>query len=166
MTSLAGWFLVARPTLQDPFFRRSVVLMLRHGPDGAFGLVLNRPERTKDLPFAVYRGGPCKFQGLILLHGQDEWVEPGERDACEVCPGVFLGNAECLQRVTDPDPGAPNRFRVFAGYSGWAPGQLEAELAEGSWHVVKASSAPVFDVESDEAWLRLAPASIPEPSLN
>ena len=166
MSSLAGMFLVARPTLKDPFFGRSVILMIQHSPDGAFGLVLNRTEKSKDLPFPIHIGGPCKFQGLILIHGQDDWVSEEERDAAQICPGVFLGDAECLQRIADPDPGASWRIRVFAGYSGWGPGQLEHELTEGSWIVQPAAAAKVFGIPNDELWIRMAPSPIPEPSLN
>jgi putative transcriptional regulator len=166
MGSLAGSFLVARPRLKDPSFRRAVVLMLQHGPDGAFGLVLNRAEKPKELPFPLHIGGPCKFQGLILLHGQPDWVEEDERDAAEVCPGVYLGDAESLKRVTKPEPGTTWRFRVFTGYAGWGPGQLERELGEGSWAVVSATAAQVFDLPNDELWIHVAPSTIPEPSLN
>src|SRR5689334_366818 len=97
MASFAGSFLVARPSLKDPFFRRAVVLLLQHGPDGAFGLVLNRTEKPKEIPFPLHVGGPCKFQGLILLHGQEAWVDEDERTAAEICPGVYLGDAESLK---------------------------------------------------------------------
>lgn len=166
MSSLAGMFLVARPTLKDPFFGRSVILILQHGADGAFGLVLNRAEKSKELPFPVHIGGPCKFQGLILIHGQEDWVPEEERMAAQICPGVYLGDAECLQRIADPDPGAAWRLRIFAGYSGWGPGQLEHEMAEGSWIVQTATATQVFGIPNEELWLRMAPSSIPEPSLN
>lgn len=166
MASFAGSLLIARPTLKDPMFHRSVVLLLQHGPDGAFGLVINRPEKNKELPFPLYIGGPCKFQGLILLHGEDDWVEAEEKQAAEICPGVYLGDASCLKRVTDPPPGQDWRFRVFTGYSGWGPGQLEAELATGSWAVVPARADVVFDLPLEEIWVRLIPSNIPTPSVN
>jgi len=166
MSSLAGKILVARPTLKDGFFARSVILLLQHGPDGAFGLALNRAEKPKDLPFPVHIGGPCKFQGLILIHGQDDWVDEEERDAAQICPGVFLGDAECFQRIAHPEPGSSWRVRVFAGYSGWGPEQLEHEMAEGSWIVQPAAAAEVFEVPNEELWVRMAPSTIPEPSLN
>src|ERR1700731_1278751 len=73
MSSLAGYFLVARPVLDDPNFHRTVVLLLQHGPEGAFGLVVNRAVGTDKLPFPVYLGGPCKLEGRLLLHGHAEW---------------------------------------------------------------------------------------------
>lgn len=166
MTSLAGKLLVARPTLKDKFFGRSVILMLQHGPDGAFGLVLNRVEKAKELPFPVHIGGPCKFQGLILIHGQEDWVPEEERPSAQICPGVFLGDAESFQRIAHPEPGDAWRVRVFAGYSGWGPGQLESEMAEGSWIAQDADSTDVFGVPNEELWVRMAPSTIPVPSLN
>src|SRR6266436_4854992 len=69
MASLAGSLLVARPSLKDAFFHQAVVLLLQHGSEGAFGLVLNRPAPIKDAPLPVCIGGPCKFEGFLLLHG-------------------------------------------------------------------------------------------------
>lgn len=166
MASLAGKFLIARPTLKDPFFARSVILMIQHGPDGAFGLVLNRVQTTKELPFPVHIGGPCKFQGLILIHGQDEWVADEERPAAQICPGVFLGDAESFQRIANPEIEPDWKVRVFAGYSGWGPGQLEHELSEGSWSIHPAEANNVFEIPNDELWVRMAPSTIPEPSVN
>lgn len=169
MASLAGSFLIARKTLKDPFFGRAVVLMLQHGPDGAFGLVLNRVERVEkssEFPFPIHIGGPCKFQGLIMLHGEEEWVPEEEREAAQICPGVYLGDAECLKRVTDSALEGPSRYRLFTGYAGWGPGQLESELGQGAWAIAAASASPVFELAVEELWLRLSPPSIPEPSLN
>src|SRR5262245_828720 len=101
MTSLAGSFLVAKPILPDPNFAQTVVLMLRHNEEGAFGLVINRPTKTDTVPFPVYVGGPCQASGLILLHGHSDWVKAEEEPNEEIAPGVFLGDAECLQRATE-----------------------------------------------------------------
>src|SRR5947208_2790112 len=78
MSSLAGTFLVARSSLHDGFFGRSVVLLLQHGPEGAFGLVLNRPAKAKELPFAIFVGGPCKTDGLLMIHGRTDWLKQDE----------------------------------------------------------------------------------------
>ncbi len=166
MSSLAGCFLIAKPTLTDSFFGRAVILILQQGSDGAFGLVLNRPTSNDEATVRLHLGGPCKFNGLIMLHGQEEWVEFEEKDAAQICPGVFLGDASCLKRITDPPLDPDWRYKVFTGYSGWAPGQLERELAEGSWYVVPAQGSFVFDLPNEEMWVRLIPSSIPQPSLN
>lgn len=167
MTSLAGSFLVAKPVLQDPNFVQTVVLLLRHNEEGAFGLVVNRPAKTEGIPFPVYVGGPCSAPGLIMLHGHDEWLS-GKADPdepAEVIPGVYLGDTESLRRVADDDqPGF--RFRVFTGYSGWGADQLERELSAGTWILAAATAELVFDTPTDELWDRLSPPSIPRPSIN
>lgn len=167
MASLAGWFLVAKPVLKDPSFRQTVVLLLRHNSDGAFGLVVNRPAKVDGLPFPLYAGGPCESEGLLMLHGHVEWLdsddEPGTN---EVAPGLFLGDAACLERVSDPPPGQTLHFRLFAGYAGWGPHQLEGELGESVWALVRATGQVLFETPPDELWDRLLPPTIPQPSLN
>ena len=87
-SNLAGTLLIARPSLHNSFFGRSVILLLQHGEEGAFGLVLNKPAPTKEVPFPVFVGGPCKLQGLLMLHGQEEWVEEPKRTRAKgkCCP--------------------------------------------------------------------------------
>src|SRR5947209_15041459 len=113
MSSLAGTFLVARSSLQDGFFGRSVVLLLQHGPEGAFGLVLNRPAKAKELPFAIFVGGPCKTDGLLMIHGRPDWLKQDEEQAMQVCPGVFLGTTAHFEAIEDGSDAAEARFRVF-----------------------------------------------------
>ncbi|MCI0641600.1 MAG: YqgE/AlgH family protein [Gemmataceae bacterium] len=164
MPSLVGLFLVARPTLLDPNFVRSVVLLLQHNEEGAFGLVVNRPVKAKELPFPVYVGGPCKMDGMILLHGHEDWM--ADEKTGQVCDGVFIGDAESAEKVTDPPPGESFRFKMFSSYAGWGPQQLEGELAERAWAIVPATGAHVFDTPVEELWTKLLPPSIPEPSVN
>ena len=164
MKSLAGSLLIARPVLKDSFFAQTAILILQHSTDGAFGIVLNRPAPVKDLPFPLFVGGPCKFQGLIMIHAQADWIDPSERQ--EVCPGIYLGDAECISRVSELEEGDHSQFRVFTGYSGWGPDQLEREMTEGSWAVVQATGAEIFDAPIEELWSRLIPPAIPQPSMN
>jgi putative transcriptional regulator len=167
MPPLAGTFLVAKPVLKDPSFHQTVVFLLRHGAEGAFGLVVNRPAPVKGLPFPVFTGGPCAFQGLLMLHGHAEWVqESSDAQGKAVAPGIYLGDASCLERVSDPTPGQTLRFRMFTGYAGWGPGQLEGELVAGAWSIVPATSQLLFDAPVEDLWERLAPPTIPQPSLN
>jgi putative transcriptional regulator len=167
MSSLAGTLLVARPPLRDSFFTRSVVLLLQHGPDGAFGLVLNHPAEAEGVPFPVFVGGPCKLEGLLMIHGEEDWLNDDESPS-QVCPGVFLGDSACFARVNDED-GDSNpdwKYRVFAGYSGWGPKQLESELNQGAWIVVPAHGEVIFATPIEELWQRLAPQLAPQPSMN
>src|SRR5260370_18898556 len=118
--SLAGSFLVARPLLQDPNFRRTVVLILAHNADGAFGVVVNRPAKAEGLPWPLFVGGPCPSPGLMMLHGHAEWSGPVESadesesepelpPGPEVAPGLFIGNASSLEKAGDA-PGEEHRF--------------------------------------------------------
>src|SRR4051812_20243304 len=104
--SLAGSFLIARSVLQDPNFAQTVVLILAHNDEGAFGLVVNRPVESPNLPFPAFSGGPCESPGLIMLHGYADWKGEAEigldsTSPQEVAPGVFLGDAGCLSRATE-----------------------------------------------------------------
>lgn len=167
MQSLAGSFLIARPVLQDPSFKQTVVLLLQHNKDGAFGLVVNRPKKVDGLPFPVFSGGPCEFEGLLLLHGQPDWsrLDAAVPDG-EVAPGIYLGDASCLEKAGDSEAGDELRVRVFRGYSGWGADQLESEVESGAWVVYPANGILLFDTPTDELWTRLVPKTIPQPSLN
>src|SRR5437899_2433245 len=102
MPSLAGSFLIARPILKDASFAQTVVLLLQHSEQGAFGLVVNRPALVEGPPFPVYPGGPCESEGLLMLHGHADWLEtPAESSAKKVAPGIYLGDASCLNHVSD-----------------------------------------------------------------
>ena len=169
MSSLAGSFLVARTVLADPNFNQTVVLLLEHGLEGAFGLVINRPaelEGDNQLPFPVYSGGPCQAQGLLMLHGQSDWAEKKKKKVEPIAPGIYIGDASTLKKATNADPIDDFRFRVFVGYSGWGPGQLEKELQGGAWTIVPADGESLFDIPVEELWKRLVPPRIPQPSLN
>lgn len=169
--SYAGCFLIAKPILQDPNFKRTVVFLLAHNAEGAFGLVVNRPAETKGLPWPVFLGGPCPSPGLIMLHGHADWAEPAEDDDAaekehQLAPGIFSGDAACLDHATQVDEDEALRFRVFSGYAGWGGGQLEGELAVGAWSIAPANGSVLFETPAEELWDRLAPPRIPEPSVN
>jgi putative transcriptional regulator len=167
--SYAGYFLIAKPMLQDPNFHRTVVFLMAHSAEGAFGLVVNRPAEAKGLPWPVFAGGPCPSPGLIMLHGHADWVEVDAESEKQrvLAPGIFSGDAECLERAAqESEEGEQLRFRVFSGYAGWGEGQLEGELASGAWSLRPASAALLFDTPVREMWDRLSPPRIPEPSVN
>jgi putative transcriptional regulator len=173
MSSLAGSFLVAKTSLKDPNFAQAVVLLLAHTPEGAYGVVVNRPLPVEGLPFPLYVGGPCESPGLVLVHGHAEWVDDNPEPADdapavkrEVAPGIYVGDASCWQRATDSSPDFSPRIRVFRNYAGWGPGQLEGELAAGVWGVTAATGEMLFDTPVEELWDRLAPPRLPQPSLN
>jgi len=165
--SYAGCFLIAKSVLQDPNFNRTVVFLLAHNAEGAFGLVVNRPAEVEGLPWTVFAGGPCPSPGLLMLHGHPEWTESAEDvEEPELAPGIFSGDATSLDRATQMEEGQVLRFRVFSGYSGWGGGQLEGELAAGAWAVAQATGDLLFDTPVEELWDRLVPPRIPQPSIN
>jgi putative transcriptional regulator len=158
--SLRGTLLVAGPALDDPNFRRAVVLVGEHGDDGAMGVVLNRVSTVTVAdavpPIAaltgeddlVSIGGPVQPQAVVVLA---DFVDPTRAQALVVDNVGFLP-----AEVDDPDEiGDLRSVRVFAGYAGWGPGQLEGELAEGSWVVLPALTADVFTADPDGLWSKV-----------
>jgi putative transcriptional regulator len=161
MTSLAGSFLIAQPMLSDPNFRHSVVLILAHDEGGAYGVVVNR--RIPNLEMPVFQGGPCKGPGLVMLHGERDW---SNGESSEVADGIFVGDSACLSRAREKESDQEYRYRLFAGYAGWGPGQLEGEIGAGAWVTASADQQTLFDVPPEDLWAKLRPPSIPQPSLN
>jgi putative transcriptional regulator len=154
--SLKGQLLIAGPSLVDPNFRRTVVLIGEHSEEGALGVVLNRaseatvseavPELTVlvDSLGLVHFGGPVQPSAIVVLA---DFADP-ERAGSLVVDSVGFLPAEI-----DPDElGELRRARVFAGYAGWGPGQLDDELEEGSWIVEPALPRDIFTEEPGELW--------------
>lgn len=132
--SLRGQLLIAAPQLAD-YFRRTVVLVLEHNEDGAMGLVLNRPTET-----AVAEVVP----DLAELAGEDAFVHAGgpvNPDAV-----LALGDVDGTPELLAPEDTdrEPRRLRVFAGYAGWAPGQLDGEVGEEAWITTPAKPGDAF----------------------
>lgn len=181
---LTGRLLVATPSLRDPTFHRTVVLMLDHGEDGGLGVVLNRPlevdveavlppwQPWTTAPGVLFQGGPVALDSALGLVGA-----PG--DGPEP-PGVrrINGSLGLVDLDVEPEAVVPglSGLRVFAGYTGWAAGQLEREIEEGSWYVVESEARDAFTDEPEQLWrtvLRRQPgdlafvATFPEdPDLN
>lgn len=159
MESLRGQLLIASPVLQDPNFCRSVVLIGEHTEDGALGVVLNRPSETPvaeavpDLADlvpdgeGVHVGGPVQPSAVLVLAQFDD---PEDADQLVLDDIGFLSVEDRTERVAT----ALQRARVYAGYAGWGPGQLESELAREDWIVEEASGDDVFVDEPDVQWSR------------
>jgi putative transcriptional regulator len=160
--SLAPSLLLSMPQMHDPNFARSVVLLCQHTADGAFGLVLNRPITTTaritsrghesesiEHELEVWVGGPVEPErSWILLHDR-----AGDDDAVEVCSGIFLSTSPAvLQQIIDRE--ADDRTRLVAGYAGWGPGQLDAELAASAWLSMDVHLDIVFDTPAEQMWER------------
>jgi putative transcriptional regulator len=154
--SLKGQLLIAGPALVDPNFRRTVVLVGEHSEEGALGVVLNRTAETTVLDAVpeladlvagldnVHVGGPVQPSAIVVLA---DFVEPDRAGS------IVLDSVGFLPAEVDPDElGELRRARVFVGYAGWGPGQLESELEEDSWIVEPAVADDVFTPEPDELW--------------
>jgi putative transcriptional regulator len=160
--SLTGRLLVATPALTDPNFDRAVVLLLDHDVEGSLGVVLNRPtpvevgavlESWADLagePAVVFQGGPVGLDSALALA-----VVPGEQGEEEVLGwrrvhgAIGLVDLEAPPELLAAELGG---LRVFAGYAGWAPGQLEDELLEGAWYVVESEPGDVSAPDPERLW--------------
>jgi putative transcriptional regulator len=159
MESLRGKLLIASPKIVDPNFRRVVVYMAEHNEDGAMGLVLNRSpvtsvaEAVPDLEWltgdgdaGVWVGGPVSPESVIVLA---EFEDP-ESAAMIVEDDLGFVPAEIEDRAAFVD--GVRRVRIFAGHSGWGPGQLESELEEDSWIIEPARRSDVFTTEPGALW--------------
>jgi len=178
--SLRGSLLIAAPGLVDPNFWRTVVLVGEHSEEGALGVVLNRTSETpvdEAVPELaelaeemgdVHVGGPVQPSAVVVLA---DFAEPPDPEA------LVVDSVGFLPAEVDPESLGPlRRARVYVGYAGWGPGQLDSELDEGSWIVEPAVADDVFTEEPDDLWssvlrrkggpFTLLAAMPPDPSQN
>lgn len=158
MKLLSGQLLIASRKLVDPNFFRSVVLLVQHREEGALGLVINRPletslrdawEQVSEQPCRcekpLHQGGPCEGP-LMVIHSDESLSE------VEVISGVhFTTNREAIEDLVARED---TKSKFFVGYAGWGAGQLEAEIADGSWLATPASLEQVFTL--DDIWESLS----------
>ena len=161
-----GVLLVAHPSLTDPNFQQTVVLVCEHGAEGTLGIIINRPTAIplsealsnvsvlKGTSYVLFAGGPVQPDGIIMLFR----VADAPDQLRKILERVYLGlNREILERViTDPQP--TETFRAYAGYAGWAPGQVEFEMAMGSWAVIPADPSSIFDKAPETLWAEMVEA--------
>ncbi|MDF5752586.1 YqgE/AlgH family protein [Spongiactinospora sp. TRM90649] len=161
-----GGLLVATPRLDDPNFRRSVVLVLEHDQDsGTLGVVLNRPSDiavTQVLPTwdslvsgpsVLFQGGPVQTDSALALAAVPSGEEPlGWRRLQAGIPAVSRLGTVDLDAPPEILAGEIAQMRIFAGYAGWTPGQLESEIAEGAWYVVDAEQGDTFFADPESLW--------------
>jgi putative transcriptional regulator len=158
-----GKFLVAGRELGDPRFRETVVLLISYDSRGAAGLIINRPT---DVPLSdmlpdiagirkradiVYYGGPVEGHRMLVL------IRSGDKPAesARVLDNVYLSSSRDMLKGMIGAGKTAGQFRVYAGYAGWAPGQLDAELSRGDWHIVRADAKSIFDKKSEDIWREL-----------
>ncbi len=181
MESLRGQLLLAAPSLLDPNFRRAVVLVSEHTEEGAMGVVLNRPSNVTvgeavpqladaiDEDTTVFVGGPVQPTSIVFVA---EFSDP------QLAAVVVFGRIGFPSTDTDMEDlaAATTRGRVFAGYAGWGPGQLDAEVDNGDWITEPALPEDVFTDDPDGLWsavlirkggeFKLVATMPPDPSLN
>lgn len=155
--SLAGQLLLASPTLRDPNFARSVILVGAHTDEGAMGVVLNRPsavtvceavpalERVLDDHEPVFVGGPVQPNSIVLLA---EFLDPVPAGLIVLGRIGFPSPQADIDELTD----AIARRRIFAGYAGWSEGQLDAELDDGDWITLPAVPEDIFTDDPQSLW--------------
>ena len=157
-----GLLLVAKPGLLDPNFRQTVVLVTQTPDSQTVGVILNRPTQLKlsqllpenapagNYRDAVYFGGPVMRQVIVALFRSGK---PPQAPAFHVLKGLYLsmhpGNIEPLLAGTD------RRYRLYSGFSGWAPRQLEGELARDGWFLLPATEELVFRKDTRGMWKEL-----------
>lgn len=171
-----GSLLVALPTLEEPTFHRTVILMLAFGTEeGALGVVLNRPndvpveallpgwELLAAPPASVFVGGPVSRESVICLATLKRPVIVGDADfepipGCAPIPdGGASGRLATVDLNRDPSEveDAVSSVRLFSGYAGWSAGQLESELRSGSWLVLPSEDGDAFTDDPDGLWTRV-----------
>ncbi len=161
--SLAGQFLVATPSMEDPRFARTVILIARHNKEGAFGLIINRPAAERPLSqllealgekgapvngtVRLFAGGPVQPELGFVVHSPD-YMGP-QTLAVDGHVSVTMS----LDILKDIGAGkGPQQSLILFGYAGWGPGQLEGELARRSWTTAPADSKLIFDEDRSKLW--------------
>lgn len=172
VSSLTGRLLVATPALADPNFDRAVVLLLDHDEEGSLGVVLNRPTpvdvadilegwgELAGTPGVVFQGGPVSLDsalGVAVIPGDEAVSAAAGSRAGRQDPVGFRrvhGAIGLVDLEAPPEllASALGSLRIFAGYSGWGPGQLETELADGAWYVVESEPGDVSSPDPERLW--------------
>lgn len=168
LSELAPGFLVAAPGLLDPNFKRTVVLMATHQPEGSLGFVINRPARirfsqvvdeleaaTVDVPVPdvpVWAGGPVSPEtGWLMFDPRLSPVRAPRDNLLEVTPGIHISTSrEMLARVARA--AVDGRHALVLGYAGWGAGQLDLEIQQGSWIPVDLDESVLYETPLDERW--------------
>ena len=161
-SSMSSIFLVARKDMPDPNFRDSVVLITHRG-SAPVGVIINRPtkfslgESLPDLEESpvreakLYYGGPVNAQGVVGVFRAERRPD----DSVEMLAGVYMSFSKEVLREVLGRKAPANGVRIFAGHASWAPGQLEAEIARGDWHLARADVATIFATKPETLWMQM-----------
>lgn len=174
-TNLAPGLLLSMPQLEDPNFKRAVIVMLEHNDEGSFGIIVNHEShlkvsdllRTLDTAWqgasedTVWSGGPVMPNSGWVLHSGCDDLAPASASlnsaletsgTAKIIEGLYLSTSEQNLRVLAASP--PPDIRFLMGYSGWGPGQLAQEMARGSWLHANIDMDILFDTDAEDMWLR------------
>ncbi|MEW6739932.1 MAG: YqgE/AlgH family protein [Nitrospirota bacterium] len=158
-----GKFLVASTNIKDPRFAETVIFLVDHGPQGTMGLIVNRPTDIRlskmfpdingleKVPDFIYIGGPVERNRLFMLIQTSGKPE----DAHPVFDNIYISTSSALLERAVNDPDAGERFRIYSGYAGWAPGQLEHEITRGDWHIMNGDAEIIFNNAPLELWQKI-----------
>lgn len=155
----AGALLIAPPMMLDPNFHRTVVLLCEHGPEGSFGLILNRPldvtlsevvhgvESASETYLSL--GGPVQPETLHFLHTHGPLVA----NTVPVLDGIYWGgDFDALKLLIETGQTSASDLRFFVGYAGWSPGQLDEEIEDGGWIVAVGYQDAIFPTDASLLW--------------
>ncbi len=154
----AGILLIAPPMMDDPNFKRTIVLLCEHGVDGSFGLILNRTltlqlgeivDGMTDYTGYLSLGGPVLPNTLHVLHRIGERVGETREVMAEVYWG---GDFDTIQAMLASREASDDDFRFFLGYAGWSPGQLDAEIEQGGWILAASDESMIFTPQPMRLW--------------
>jgi putative transcriptional regulator len=152
-----GKLLIAEPFMEDPYFKRSVVLLTEYNKNGAFGFVLNKPmdisvnEVLKDFPefnAPVFMGGPVQTDSLFYIHNQGKVIEGSQQINKDL---FWAGNFDQLKQMIIDQQIFPNEITFFIGYSGWDYHQLKNEIEDESW-IISDVKSNLLDYTSHKLW--------------
>jgi putative transcriptional regulator len=159
----SGLFLIASPGMVDPNFAETVVLLIEYGGAGAMGLVINRPsehslasalpelESLQGRSDSLYVGGPVGTDRIVLLF---RTANPPPESA-HVVHDIYVSASEIALKALLDREQSSEKFHAFAGHAGWAPGQLDSEMARGGWRLAEADAEIVFELEPGLVWPEL-----------
>ncbi|OKY26337.1 MULTISPECIES: YqgE/AlgH family protein [Thalassotalea] len=164
MDSLENHLLIAMPSLDDPYFNKTVTYICEHNDDGAMGIIINLPinitlnellaqieedgdEKLPELAQQVLTGGPVsRDRGFVLHSPQSGWSS-----SLALSDDVMITTSKDILQALGSDD-APDKFMVTLGYAGWGPGQLEQEIKANSWLITPADSQILFDTPIEQRW--------------
>jgi putative transcriptional regulator len=153
-----GCILLSEPFLNDPFFKRTVILLCEHNADGSFGFVLNNYidvslqeviDQFPDWEGVISIGGPVKNGNLFYLHSLGNVIP----NSAKVMDDLFFGgDFDVVKRMMIKGSIKPNQIRFFIGYSGWSAQQLDEEIKEQSWYITHVTPKVIMNTDEKDLW--------------